>query len=672
MITYDLECFPNFFSCAAMETGKPETLRNFEVSDRYNDMPILYPWLQYLSENKIEMTGFNNNGYDYLLIHLILQSCGLCSYQDLYAKNQEIIGSNNRFGMTIWPNQRLIPQLDLYQVHHFDNKARSTGLKALQINMRADNVMDSPIPFGTVLTDAEKDVTLSYGAHDTLETDLFRGLSHEQIADRRELSERYGRDFMNHNDTKVGKDYFIMRLEELDAGACYEKVNGRRQPRQTIRDSINIADAVFPYIKFERPEFQRILTTFKQQTITKAITDDEIKLKGFYENFSCIVDGFQFDFGAGGIHGSMTGAVMREDENHTIQDWDVASYYPNLAIANKVYPAHLGSVFCDIYLDVYNQRKQHKKGTSQNKMLKLALNGVYGDSNNKYSPFYDPLYTLTITINGQLLLCMLAEALMSVPGLTMIQINTDGLTIKVPNAFDNMVKEICRQWEAFTCLELEDVRYKMMAIRDVNNYIAVTDDDKVKRKGAFETALPGDRAPLGWHQDCSSLVIAQAAEAAIVRGMDVREYILRHQDPFDFMIRAKATKGAHLIMENIGHNSGEITERRMQKVNRFFVSKQGGSIFKIGTPPEGEVDGWFKRGIGVKKPDYAAWHQAWGNTHNPEIHTKNMSVYGSTRTSFKKGWLTTECNRIEDFDWGNLNHDYYIDEAMKLVKGVGL
>ena len=52
--------------------------------------------------------------------------------------------------------------------------------------------------------------------------------------------------------------------------------------------------------------------------------------------------------------------------------------------------------------DVYNQRKSFAKGTAENAMLKLALNSVYGDSNNKYSVFYDPKYTMNITINGQL------------------------------------------------------------------------------------------------------------------------------------------------------------------------------------------------------------------------------------------------------------------------------
>ena len=66
-------------------------------------------------------------------------------------------------------------------------------------------------------------------------------------------------------------------------------------------------------------------------------------------------------------------------------------------------------------------------------MLKLALNGVYGDSNNVFSVFYDPLFTMSITLNGQLLLCLLAENLMeNVPGLKIIQCNTDGITVRIP------------------------------------------------------------------------------------------------------------------------------------------------------------------------------------------------------------------------------------------------
>jgi hypothetical protein len=57
-------------------------------------------------------------------------------------------------------------------------------------------------------------------------------------------------------------------------------------------------------------------------------------------------------------------------------DWDVESYYPSLAIVNGLYPEHLGEEFVRVYSDMKNDRTSFKKGTPENAMLKLALNGA--------------------------------------------------------------------------------------------------------------------------------------------------------------------------------------------------------------------------------------------------------------------------------------------------------
>ena len=45
---------------------------------------------------------------------------------------------------TVKPTDRYVDQLDLFLIHHFDNRARSTSLKVLEFNMRADNISDLP------------------------------------------------------------------------------------------------------------------------------------------------------------------------------------------------------------------------------------------------------------------------------------------------------------------------------------------------------------------------------------------------------------------------------------------------------------------------------------------------------------------------------------------------
>lgn len=150
----------------------------------------------------------------------------------------------------------------------------------------------------------------------------------------------------------------------------------------------------------------------------------------------------------------------------------LSSMYPNIAISNNVFPQHLTKRFCDIYKDVYEQRKSYAKGTAENAMLKLALNGVYGESNNVYSPFYDPQFTMTITINGQLTLCLLAEKLLEIEGLKLIQVNTDGITAAVRKDTREEYFKICEDWQKQVKLQLEFAEYNRMFIKDVNNYIA--------------------------------------------------------------------------------------------------------------------------------------------------------------------------------------------------------
>lgn len=597
----------------------------------------LVGWFQHTGAR---MVGFNNYGFDYPVIHYMLTASAQPTNLQIYEFVSRIINvhDNQRFNHIIWDRDQIVPQLDLYKIHHFDNKARMTSLKIIEFNMRSANVQELPFPPGTYLTDAQIDTLIAYNGHDVDQTEAFYRLSADAIRFREELSAKYSRNFLNHNDTKIGKDYFIMELERLLPGSCYTSVNGKREPRQTPRDSIALADVIFPWIKFKRPEFIRTHEWLMRQVITdtkgffkkpKKKRGTDGSEDGHYEEDvldkrmpPCIVNKFKFVFGTGGIHGSVDSQTVHSTDTHIIKDLDVASFYPNLAIVNRLYPEHLGVSFCDIYKDLYEQRKKYGKDTPENAMLKLALNGTYGDSNNPYSPFYDPQYTMSITINGQLLICLLADYLMDIPGLDMIQVNTDGLTIRIPHEQEGAVKRVTDWWQSHTCLELEDVTYSRMFIRDVNSYIAEDDKGKLKRKGAYEYRIdkPGSKGNLGWHQNHSALIIPMAAEAALVHGIPVRQFILQHVNIFDFMLRTKVPRSSRLMLG----------DRQVQNICRYYISKTGGALIKIMPPLAKSPDKERQIGINV-------------------------------------GWLATECNDIQQADGRTINYDYYIQEAEKLV-----
>jgi hypothetical protein len=639
---YDLETYPNVFTATFMQcdTG---LVRVFEISDWRNDLWQLIEFCRWLQEQCVRLIGFNNVGFDYPVLHYILTGRTQTA-AEIYQRVQQIIGSQDKFGTRVASYEVLIPQVDLFLIHHFNNKARATSLKVLEFNMRSHSIEDLPFPVGSFLTADQVPTLLHYNLHDVAETMKFYYHSTEMIEFRDQLTARYGRDFTNHNDTKIGKDYFVMKLEEHTPGVCYPP--GQREPRQTHRPMIALNDVILRYVQFDHPELNRVLLWLRAQVIQETI--------GVFSDVQCTVHGFTFHFGTGGIHGSVLGQTFEADDEWCILDLDVTSYYPSLAIVNRFYPQHLGDQFCDIYADMKAQRVQYKKGSAENAMLKLALNGVYGDSNNPYSPFYDPQYTMSITVNGQLLLCMMAEKMLTLPDLQLLQINTDGMTIRVKRTLLPLVYQITEWWQKLTRLDLEEARYSRMFIRDVNSYIAEKENGKgVKRKGAYEYVLE-------WHKDHSELIVAKAAEAVLIEGADLEQYIYGHPDVMDFMLRAKVPRASSLELED---------GTRLQNTIRYYVSTDGQALFKTMPPPPGRKIGDYKQGTGVSDRDYVTLNQT--GVHDPRIHTKNKSVYEARRTGLQVGYKIHVCNDIRQIDRTNINYRYYIDQARLLIDATG-
>jgi hypothetical protein len=611
---YDCETYPNVFTLAVEHAEAPLHWM-FEISDLRNDSRQIVEFLQFLKDTDSRMVGFNNLGFDYPVIHTLVRM-GHSDANTLYQKAMAIINSqdedDNRWMHSVKPSDQFVTQIDLFKIHHFDNRARSTSLKVLEFNMRSDSIEDLPFPVGTILNPEQIKVLKEYNQHDVAQTKAFYHHTLDMIHFREELTRKYARDFMNHNDTKIGKDYFVMKLEEAGV-ACYDFGPKGRTPRQTKRPVIHLKDAILPWINFDQPEFNRVMNWLKAQTITET--------KGVFNDLTATVDGFTFVFGLGGIHGSVESEVIESDEQHVIVDLDVTSYYPNLAITNGFHPAHLGKDFVNIYKHLFEQRKQYPKKSAESAMLKLALNGVYGDSNNQFSVFYDPLFTMSITLNGQLLLCLLAEGLMHIPGLRLIQVNTDGLTVRVPRSHKMLVDLARAAWQSRTGLNLEEAVYKAMMVRDVNNYIGVFENGSTKRKGAYEYNM-------GWHQNAGGLVIAKVAEKVLVESAPIRETVEQWPDIMDFMLRTKVPRSSHLAIEWEGQQP-----QKIQNTTRYYIAKGGGRLFKYMPPLAKKPGEWRKIGV-------------------------------------ESGWGVQVCNDIKDAGKLPVDFDYYVREVEKLCLGL--
>lgn len=653
LFTFDLETLINCFLFIGKFYDDPK-IYVFEISSRKNQQQELLNFLNFLQNSQVHMMGFNNIGFDNPIVQDLLVNPYMFGFDKAYQLCQQIIKSQGfggqRFGH-IPLSERILPQIDLLKLNHFDNANKSTSLKALQFAMRLPSIEDLPVPLGVALTSEQMDQAISYGIHDVTSTEEFGRRCMKHILIRKELLDDgvLSGDVLNYSDVKLGTEYLV---KKIGRSKCYVKGS---TPKQTLRESVAFKDIILPKIKYRTEKFNEVLEWFKAQVIFPQSDKEPPKLEARLANLD-------FYFGVGGVHASVDNRLYESTSTHVIRDIDVSGMYPAVAIANGFAPEHLGQNFVMAYRQLQIDRSQYKKGTTMNLILKLASNGAFGNGDNPYSCFYDPKFPKEITVNGQLQLLQLAEVLSLIPDLEIIQANTDGITAFVPRRMGYLFDLWKADWEKNTGLKLEESEYSRMWIRDVNNYLAIDTGGNIKAKGAYwypknpEDYWGGSGSV--WHKDFSSMVVQKVTEKALIENWNPAALVYLMTDPFDFMIRHKTTKGSTV----------SIGTEQMPKTIRYYVSKTGGSIIKRSNPT-GEI-GTYKRKRSLTDEYYNKIAQEIpADTWDARIHTANKSKYEIVESNLIVGRLVKCCNVASDFSWHDVDYEYYIKEIEKLMIG---
>ena len=187
------------------------------------------------------------------------------------------------------------------------------------------------------------------------------------------------------------------------------------------------------------------------------------------------VAGVEHTFRWGGVHG---GLKKYHDKGFFIHI-DAASFYPSIMLKYKFLPRNAKNKA--VYRSIYNN-KMTEEDRQKKQIYKAIINKVFGCMKDIHSAMYDPLMANNVTVNGQLLLLDLIEHLE--PVCQLIQSNTDGLIIKADEADFDKIDDICFEWEERTGLKLDFEYYTEIWQKDVNNYIAKTEEGEYIRRGA--------------------------------------------------------------------------------------------------------------------------------------------------------------------------------------------
>lgn len=649
---------------------KSNQIIEFVIFGARNDLRIFCRHLRSLKGQ----IGFNNLNYDSQVCQFILNNCEMwieLEYtadqitEEIFKFSQETINREG-IGFAAFNEASLYcKQLDLYKMHHFDNRAKVQSLKGLQCNLNWISVLESPIDWSDLMTEEKLQSFIDYCRNDILSTQAFykHEDSQKAIELRKGLNKSYdfGNRIMNWSDSKIGSELILKFYCE------YTNRNPKEvRKERTYRSEIAIKDCIPPFVKFQTKEFQALLDKFNS-TILYAHNDfkfgsanaaDNLKKPANKrkEEISVNYRGLSFDYGSGGLHGAKTG-IFESDNEWLIYDIDVASLYPSLAIANGYYPEHLNKDFLEVYRDKIVAIRLKEKSKPKHEInqavvlgLKNAANSVYGKSNDQYSFLYDPAFTFSITIGGQLELSMLGEMICENTKSRIIMVNTDGYSLFVHKSEVERFQNICSEWENLTKLKLEgycnkdndqEVIYKKLYAKDVNNYCAVKDSGRkicesckgylidckkckaIKLKGCFEK----DKL---LHKDTSARIVPLALEKYIVHGIKIEDTINNHSVVWDFLLRRKFKRNSS-VGEYVYWKDGKlIIEPAQKKAERYYIANlsEGKDFTKVYTSGKKEV--------------------------------------------IEKGWKTNSANLVEDENAFNypINRRYYIEKCYKIIDSV--
>jgi hypothetical protein len=286
--------------------------------------------------------------------------------------------------------------------------------------------------------------------------------------------------------------------------------------------------------------------------------------------------GMVYTWGFGGLHSAKgrietnkrgTKKIVYDVVDETdVQQWDSGSHFPNIMLRDNL----LGQVTNKFKNLVTERLKNKALGNPLAGTQKIIINSVYGLLRLQSSKLYNPKSAIRVNVSGMVAIYNLANHLDLVGNV--YQVNTDGIAFKpYPDVTQETLDNIKQRWEDEFKLQLEVSSFKRLIQRDVNNYIAVKQNDKLKLKG-------------GAVGQANGVDVTKASKPTIIDHMLVEKLV--YDRPFittvqegefrDYCFTLKSMKSSTQTGKMVDEN-GKVFDN---EVNRTYATKSGGKVLK--------------------------------------------------------------------------------------------
>lgn len=529
---FDCETLPNYtlVSFKDVDTGAytrfrrnedraPERLRSF----------LIQPDATYV--------GFNNQSFDDVIVAAFV--AGRTEGEIKVIANDLI---ENRLRPWAALRKYNLPQLGFDSIDLIEVAPSFVGLKAYGARMHMPVLQDMPLAHDATVTLEQMQEIDRYCDNDLDTTEeLLRRLD-EQLLLRVQMSRQYGTDMRSKSDSQMAEQAYITSM-------------GLKRKDNEIPKTVRYTPPAF--LRFKDPALQTLLERVTAHTFDMNQQTGHVILPDFLGSEQIAFGAGTYQLGVGGIHSTHDKSVCHiAGAQDVIVDIDAASFYPSIILECGFVPAGLGQQFVDEYRRIYERRLEAKrnKDKTTDATLKISLNGTFGKLASRWSVLYAPDLMLAVTLTGQFTLLMLIEWLEHLGAVT-LSANTDGIAMRYPAELQEQVEMVVSKFEALSRFKFEYTPYRLLAMKDVNNYYAVKTDRSIKSKGIY--------APLSLSKNATAQVCADAVGAWLAHGTPFLETI--KNAGFSGFVSARNVTGG-----------GQQGDKYLGKVVRWYMSNTEG------------------------------------------------------------------------------------------------
>ena len=521
-LVYDIECYENYFLIAFMGIDTKQVIY-FEFD--YDGLLSYGYDLEKLSWviHNFELISFNGIHYDLPITALAIAGK---STKELKQATNEIIMYGMR-GQDVL-RQHKVKTLKLNHVDIIEVAPLQASLKIYSGRIHAPRMQDLPFKHDSYLSLEQIAIVRWYCINDLNNTLLLYNTLKPDIQLRGEMSE--GRfDLRSKSDAQIAEAVISREIEQI---------SGIRPKTPEIEFGATHKYQIPAYIKYSTAMMNRMLDSVRSTDFFVAESGG-IGMPKELSDLDIIIGNSTYRMGIGGLHSSEKTVSYVANENFSLVDRDVVSYYPRIILNLRLYPKQLGTNFLIVYERIVNRRLAAKAAEDNrtSNSLKIVINGSFGKLGSMYSVLYAPDLFIQVTVTGQLSLLMLIERL-ELAGIKVVSGNTDGVIAYLGKQQETLFSTIIAQWESDTNFKTEETRYKALYSKDVNNYIAIYDKPKkdklAKTKGAY--------APTGLSKNPTNWICVEAVIDFLTKDIPITATIRSCRDITKF-VSVRTVKG---------------------------------------------------------------------------------------------------------------------------------